>query len=82
MKFEYYPEEIAVEIAHKAGEDGENILSECVEALEYLKALCENEYNRDCFRALYRVLGNLSMELRHDREMGKWKSAMPKSIIY
>lgn len=71
MKFEYYPEEIAVEIARKAGEADEKDIAELVEALEYLKAVCENEYNRDCFRALYRVLGNLSMELRHDREMRK-----------
>ena len=63
---EYCPEQIVDEIAEKLGETEEKNLSECVEAMAYLEALCENEYNRDCFRTLYRMLEKLTLELRYE----------------
>lgn len=66
MEFEYCPEQIVDEIAEKLGEADEKVLAECVEAMVYLEALCENEYNRDCFRTLYRMLEKLTLELRYE----------------
>lgn len=70
MRFEYYPEDIADAIAPKAGEDGEKNLAEVVEALCDLKALCENENNRDSWRALYRMLEKLTAVLQYEERFG------------
>lgn len=56
MIIEYYPEDIAAEFARKVGEDNGKNIAACEEALYDLKTLCENKYNRDTWRALYRML--------------------------
>jgi len=71
MRIECYPEEIAAEIARKAGEDNGKNIAACEEALYDLKTICENEYNRDTWRALYRMLEKLTAELQHDDIFGR-----------
>ena len=71
MKFEYWPEDIASEIARKAGEDNGKNIAACEEALYDLKAICENEYNGDAWRALYRMLEKLTAALQHEDILGE-----------
>lgn len=56
MKFDYYPDEIAAAIAEIAGETDREIIKSAEEALYRLKAICENECNRDFYRDLYKLL--------------------------
>lgn len=56
MKFEYYPDDIAAALAELAGETDAEVIEGTTEALHHLKAICENEYNGDHFRACYRLL--------------------------
>ena len=71
MRIEYWPEDIASEIARKAGEDNGKNIAECEEALYDLKALCENERNRDAWRALYRMLEKLTDALQYEDILGE-----------
>lgn len=71
MRIECYPEEIAAEIARKAGEDNGKNIAACEEALYDLKALCENEYNCDTWRALYRMLEKLTDILQLEDILGR-----------
>mgnify|MGYP001074236087 CR=1 FL=1 len=71
MRIEYYPEDIAAEIVRKVGEDNGKNVAACEEALYDLKTLCENEYNHDSWRALYRMLEKLTEELQCDDILGR-----------
>lgn len=56
MRFEYFPADIAAALAEIAGmTDGETI-ENIIGALYDLKAICENRYNAEYYRDLYRVL--------------------------
>ena len=56
MRFEYFPADIAAALAEIAGmTDGETI-ENITGALYDLKAICENRYNAEYYRDLYRVL--------------------------
>ena len=71
MRIEYYPEDIAAEIARKVGEDNGKNVAACEEALYDLKMLCENKDNHAPWRALYRMLEKLTAELQHDDILGR-----------
>lgn len=67
FKIECYPFEIAEKLLEMSKdmdfadyEDGkERIKSELEEALYTIKTLAQNEYNKDYWRTLYKVLENL-----------------------
>lgn len=59
MKFEYFPDEIAVAIVKATGETDAEIYSNCVCALYELKAICENGYNAEYYRDFYKQLERL-----------------------
>lgn len=40
-------------------EEKEQIISDLENALYYLKAICENEYNKEYFRTFYKILENI-----------------------
>lgn len=56
MKFTYYPEQIVEALAHVAKETNEDILGGAEAAVSELKGICENPYNRESFRDLYKLL--------------------------
>ena len=64
FEVEKYPQEIAEALYEQAKDmnymDYEDEKEEVLEDLEYalyvLKAICENEYNKECYRTLYRIL--------------------------
>lgn len=56
MKIECYPDEIAEALASVANENSAEAIQGATEALYQLKAICENQYNSDCWRDLYRLL--------------------------
>lgn len=66
FKVESYPCEIAEKLIELSKdmdfldyEDSETIKTELENAIYYLKAVAENEYNSEYFRIFYRVLENL-----------------------
>ena len=71
MTFEYWPQEIAlalIEIGNinTSTQEGRNIYAETIDALYYLKAICENEHNNDMFRTFYKLLEQVTEN--HNRE--------------
>lgn len=56
MNFEYYPDEITEALASAANENSAKAIQGATEALYQLKAICENQYNGDRWRDLYRLL--------------------------
>lgn len=56
MKFEYYPQDIAAALAEIAKETDPEIIENITGALYDLKAICENRYNKDYYRDMWRVL--------------------------
>lgn len=64
FKIEKFPEEIATELYEKAKDmdfmdyedEKEQTISELENALYYLKTVCENEHNQNCFRTFYKIL--------------------------
>ena len=69
---EYYPDEIAEAFCNYArennGYDPDGQAEEnCREALYYLHAICENEYNKDYFRTLYKILAKVTYNLQGRR---------------
>lgn len=66
FEVESYPCEIAEKLIELSKdmdfldyEDNEKIKSELENALYYLKAVAENEYDQEYFRTFYKVLENL-----------------------
>lgn len=66
FKVESYPCEIAEKLMELSKdmdfldyEDNEKIKNELENALYYIKTIAENEYNKEYFRTLYRILENL-----------------------
>lgn len=67
FKIEKYPQEIANKLYELSKdmdwmdyeEEKEKILQDLENALYYLKAICENEYNFDYFRTFYKILENI-----------------------
>lgn len=67
MEFEKYPNEIASRLYELAKDmdymdyedEKEQVLNDLENALYYLKAICENEYNDEYFRTFYRILENI-----------------------
>ena len=60
MYFYYGSEDIARVICDLAGIDDEDTYKECEEAIYDLKCICENKYNRDCYRTLWEALQQLT----------------------
>lgn len=68
FKIEKYPCEIAGALYESMkdmdwsdyDEENEIIINHLENALYYLKALCENEYNPDYFRTFYKALENIT----------------------
>lgn len=58
--FYLYPEEIAESICDYIGENGGETVGDVAEALNTLKAICENKYNSDYYRTFYKVLDKLA----------------------
>ena len=56
MKFEYFPDEIATALCEYTNITYKGVYDNCVGALYDLKAICENKYNAEYFRDMYRVL--------------------------
>lgn len=56
MKFEYFPDEIAIALCEYTHITDKEIYDNCIGALYDLKAICENRYNAEYFRNMYRVL--------------------------
>lgn len=56
MKFKYFPDEIAADLAKAAGETDPDIIGSVTNELYQLKAICENELNSDMHRDFYRLL--------------------------
>lgn len=53
----YSVEDIAEQLIELSNLDmSEDLKEELRAALDHLKAMAENEYNKDCFRVLYNVL--------------------------
>lgn len=63
IRKDYYPREIAEALCDLSGAenlaDG-NTVEACEDAIYDLMAICENEYNRDCYRVLWDVLESLT----------------------
>lgn len=65
---EYYPDEISESLCNLAKKrkgympDGQDY-EDCMEALYQLKAACENEYNKDYYRTLYKILAKVTYVL-------------------
>lgn len=64
FEIEKYPQEIAEALYEQAKDmdymdyedEKEEVLADLENALYNLKAICENEYNKNCYRTLYRIL--------------------------
>lgn len=64
FEIEKYPQEIAEALYEQAKDmdymdyedEKEEVLSDLENALYDLKAICENKYNKKCYRTLYRIL--------------------------
>ena len=64
FKVEKYPQEIAEALYEQAKDmdymdyenEKEEVLADLEKALYTLKSTCENPYNKECFRTLYRIL--------------------------
>ena len=56
MKFKYFPDEIATALCKYTNTTDKETYENCVGALYDLKAICENRYNAEYFRDMYRVL--------------------------
>lgn len=56
-KNQYYSvEDIVEKLQEQTNNSDEEIKEELTEALYQLKAMAQNEYNRDCWRILYNIL--------------------------
>ena len=63
MTFEYYPDDIATALINAANFPAPyppEATKDIEEAICHLKAICENEYNADYFRKLYRLLESIA----------------------
>lgn len=58
--YEMYSDDIAAVLATLSGIEDDTVLDDCIEAIEHLHAVCQNEYNNDCFRTFYFVLGTIA----------------------
>lgn len=69
--YDYYgSEDIARVICKLSGnEDDETTYKECEEAIYDLKCICENPYNRNCYRTLWNTLQQLTE--KHYRQVFK-----------
>ena len=64
FEVEKYPQEIAEALYEQAKDmdymdyedEKEQVLADLENALYDLKAICENEYNKKCYRTLYKIL--------------------------
>ena len=56
MKFEYFTDEIATALCEYTNITDKETYDNCISALYDLKAICENRYNPEYFRDMYRVL--------------------------
>lgn len=65
----YYPEDIALALCSIANPDFQNFdengelnheVEEIRDAVYYLMAVAENQYNRECYRKLWDVLQNIT----------------------
>ena len=64
FEVEKYPQEIAETLYEQAKDmdymdyedEKELVLADLENALYDLKTICENEYNKNCYRTLYRIL--------------------------
>lgn len=56
MKFKYFPDEITTALCKYTNTTDKETYENCVGALYDLKAICENRYNAEYFRDMYRVL--------------------------
>lgn len=67
FEIEKFPEEIANKLYELAKdmdfadyeEEKEKILNDLINAIYYVKTICENPYNNDFFRTFYRILENI-----------------------
>ena len=58
FEIEYWPEDIASTLAALTGISDE-AAQEVYDCIDDLKCKAENEYNKDCFRTMYKVLEKL-----------------------
>ena len=70
--FEYYnnfycAEDIAKALCHYAVEE-EECIKDVEKAVENLRAICENEYNSDYYRTLWKVLQKLTDYYESEKE--------------
>lgn len=56
MTFDYFPADIASALAIIAGITDGDMIDSIAGALYNLKAICENRYNAESYRDLYRIL--------------------------
>ena len=56
MAFDYFPDDIAAALARIAGITDGDTIDSITGALYNLKAICENRYNAEFYRDLYRIL--------------------------
>lgn len=64
FEVERYPQEIAEALYEQAKDmdyidyedEKELVITDLENALYDLKAICENEHNKECYRTLYRIL--------------------------
>lgn len=56
MKFKYFPDEITTALCEYANITDKETYDNCIGALFHLKVICENRYNAEYFRDMYRVL--------------------------
>lgn len=67
MKFEYFPADIVNALASVASETDPEILENATGAIYDLKAICENPYNSDYYKDLYRLLEKVTDKIENNR---------------
>ena len=56
MNFKYFPDEIATALCEYANITDKETYDNCIGALYNLKAICENRYNAEYFRDMYKKI--------------------------
>ncbi len=65
MQFKYYPWDIAATLVEIGGGNNETV-DGLTNALYHIKAICENEYNSEHWRTLYKTLEEITRRNEND----------------
>jgi hypothetical protein len=67
MKFSYEPYDIVLALCGYVGQTSQEAMENATDALYHLKTICENKYNNECFRYMYKLLEQVTEKMEVER---------------